>query len=123
MGISIRAFARVDGCDEKTVRKAITPQGDGQEPPAPADLEEIADRIVSVVGRAPYSFQRAFQCPVGERMRILRGVSRAATSGRSLYPAHVASFRKRISELQLNPARHFVHPVNLLGRQIDAVMQ
>jgi hypothetical protein len=89
MGISIREFARRDGCDEKLVRRAlksgrlaalsdgtIDPQlvGSGWRqanrrkppsskvgdwPPAPADLEQLADQVVNVEGRAPYSLIEA----------------------------------------------------------------
>lgn len=90
MGLSIRAFAREDGCSEGLVRKALksgrlpalpdgtvdpalagsgwrkanrrgSPQpapGEG-EPPAPPDLEALADRIVTVEGRAPYTLVEA----------------------------------------------------------------
>ena len=84
MGISIREFARRDGCSDMLVRKAIKrgrlhaladgtldPQlvgsgwrkanrrGQPKVPPAPADLEEIADQAVRIEGRAPYTLVEA----------------------------------------------------------------
>jgi hypothetical protein len=91
MGISIREFARRDGCDEKLARRAIKtgrlhalPDGtldpaligtgwrkanrrkpapaaasSKSDPPAPADLEQLADQVVNVEGRAPYTLIEA----------------------------------------------------------------
>jgi len=92
MGISIREFARRDGCSDMLVRKAIkagrlhaAPDGrldpalvgsgwrkanrrkaapapaarPKSDPPAPADLEQLADQVVYVEGRAPFSLIEA----------------------------------------------------------------
>jgi hypothetical protein len=86
MGISIREFARQDGCDDKLVRRALAsgrlaqlPDGtvdralvgsawrksnrrkisSETDPPAPAELEALADQVVNVEGNAPYSLLEA----------------------------------------------------------------
>ena len=97
MGISVRDFARREGCSDTSVRKALKvgrlhlladgtidpalvglawrkanrrksakparkytdPIPEEPEPPAPADLEELADQVVNIEGRAPYSLVEA----------------------------------------------------------------
>lgn len=84
MGISIREFARRDGCSDMLVRKAIKAgrfpvladgtldprlvgsgwrkanrRGRPKVPPAPADLQKIADQAVRIEGRAPYTLVEA----------------------------------------------------------------
>jgi hypothetical protein len=84
MGISIREFARRDGCSDMLVRKAIKAgrlpaladgtldpllvgsgwrkanrRGQAKVPSAPADLQEIAHQAVRIEGRAPYTLVEA----------------------------------------------------------------
>jgi hypothetical protein len=84
LGISIREFARRDGCSDMLVRKAIKtgrlhaladgtldPQfvgsgwrkanrrGEPKVPPPSADLQKIADQAVRIEGRAPYTLVEA----------------------------------------------------------------